>query len=179
MITKDECLKLIKSEPKKYCREKYFKKCFPDFYQEIISTFPENFKFSQKLFHFFYDMKMKEGFCHVCGKRCGFGKFNTGYYKHCCRSCSVLDKEVWERIRQTCREKYGEDSYLKTSEFKEKVKQTCLEKYGNESYFKTSDFREKYKQTCLEKYGEDNYAKTQECHEKMRQTCQEKYGESM
>ena len=29
-------------------------------------------------------------------------------------------------------DKYGQDNYFKTQEFKEKSKQTCLEKYGVE-----------------------------------------------
>lgn len=66
---------------------------------------------------------------------------------------SIKRKEISEKIKSTCLEKYGVDNVAKTIEAKEKSKQTCLEKYGVEHSSKSNEIKEKVKETCLEKYG--------------------------
>lgn len=60
----------------------------------------------------------------------------------------------------------------------EQTKQTCLEKYGNECYFETEQFKEQYRQTCLEKYNVDNASKSeivkQKISDKNKKTLSEK-----
>ena len=58
----------------------------------------------------------------------------------------------------------------------EKMKQTNKEKYGNEFLFGSNYFKEKSAQTCLEKYGAENYSQTEECREKIKSTMLERYG---
>ena len=57
-----------------YCNEKVFEKYFPEYYIEISKlVFPDDFKFSQKLYHYFNnDINLKLGYCLVCGNKCRF-----------------------------------------------------------------------------------------------------------
>ena len=78
-MTKDELYTLCKERGNVYCIEKYFSKHFLEFYIELKTfNFPQSFKFSQKLYHFFNnDPELKLGLCPVCGKRCRFTSFGS------------------------------------------------------------------------------------------------------
>lgn len=79
-----------------YCKEKVFEKYFPEYYIEISKlVFPDDFKFSQKLYHYFNnDINLKLGYCLVCGNKCKFLSFVNGYSKHCCMKCSNKNPEL-------------------------------------------------------------------------------------
>jgi len=118
--------------------------------------------------------------------------YQTYYKSHnnggfpCCQSC------INTKIKQTKKNKYGNENYCNTEKIKEtkqnkygdenynnvdKNKETCLEKYGVDSYSHTSDFLEKVKQTNNEKYGVDFYPQTKEYSIKVKQTKSNKYGD--
>ena len=158
-----------------------FKKKFPELYDEFLNTqFPseiENLPFKQKLWHF-----LKEDYCihtcKICGNEVSF-ESNTqlwGYKKYCSGRCANRDKMVRDKIKQTCIEKYGEDYYSKTFEYKNRVKETCIEKYGVDSYLKTNEFKDKLKHTCLDKYNSEYYLQSNDYKEKSKKTLFDKYG---
>ena len=66
----------------------------------------------------------------------------------------------------------------KTTSVKNKIKKTCLEKYGVESYLQSNDKIEKSKKTCLEKYGVENHTQSSEVKSKIKKTSLERYGVS-
>lgn len=173
-ISKEEVLGIITTQPNGNIEEYNFKKKFPEHYQEVLNcNFPSDFKFNQKLYHYFHDdLDLKLGLCPVCGERCRFNGFNKGYNQHCSYSCVQLDKDVRDKIENTCLEKYGETSYTKTSECQERMFNTKLEKYGDGYYSN----RDKFKQTCLTKYGKENYLQTEECKERIINTNLDKFG---
>lgn len=124
------------------------------------------------------------------------GQFGTNEYKAAIKEkygteyASQADC-IKEKIKQTCLEKYGVNSYLQTQECRiacvdyfeqnhddlvNKRGQTNLERYGSEIYTKTDEFKNKSKQTCLEKYGVELAVKSEEVKEKIKQTNLEKYG---
>lgn len=200
-ISKEDLLSIVCTQSKQLCIEKNFKKHYPEHYQEVLKiNFPEDFKFSQKLFHYLYDdPELKLGVCPICGKRCVFRRFGRFYTIYCSTECAKSDTSILEKRRTTCRERYGVDNYTQTEEFKEKSKDTCRRLYGVDNYTQTKECQEKrkntckeiygvehpsqsekckqkQKDTCIKKYGVDNYAKTKECHEKMEKTCIERYG---
>jgi hypothetical protein len=109
--------------------------------------------------------------CLNCGKI-----LKSMRHKYCSSKCSTSSKEVQEKFKQTCIEKYGADNPWKSEKIKEKIKKTCLEKYGVENSFQAEEVQEKYKQTCIEKYGVDNPNKNEEIRGKFKQTYIEKYG---
>ena len=200
-MSKEELYILCKQKGNVYCIEKYFSSHFPDFYFELNQwEFPFDFKFSQKLYHYFNnDPDLKLGLCPVCNNRCTFVNINIGYQKHCSIKCLGMDDIIKTQRKKSCLDKYGVDNYSKTQECKEKVKNTnkrifgkdyyqqtneykdrvkitCQEKYNNDTYFGSDDCKKKTKQTCLDKYGSTSYTKTQECQDKIRKTTREKYG---
>ena len=98
-LSKDELLKTIQTNLFAFCREKYFKKNFPENYQEINSLeFPSNFTFNQKLFHYIYDPLMKIGHCKVCGKPTRFKGFGQGYSIYCSSNCLSKDDTFKQKI---------------------------------------------------------------------------------
>ena len=80
-----------------------------------------------------------------------------------------MAKQVLDKCKQTCIERYGEDYIIKNSQ---KAKQTKLERYGDENFVNT----EKIKQTCLDKYGVKSYTQTKEYWKNHNKTCLKKYG---
>lgn len=64
-------------------------------------------------------------------------------------------KEVLEKSKKTCLEKYGVPYSFQSDNNKTKTKETLVEKYGSvENRYKVS--QDKRKKTCLEKYGVEN-----------------------
>ena len=178
MMTKEEVLSILKTHPNGNIEEPQFKKKFPKYYQ-ILSTwnFPSDFKFTQKLFHYFNDdPELKLGLCPVCGNRCMFTKFNRGYKLHCSKDCATKDKNTLIKRKETCINRYGVENTFQSNEKKQKIKDTLYKKYGVDHYSKTNDYKEKFKSTCQERYGVDNYSSLSECRCKVKQTCLERYG---
>ena len=106
-----------------------------------------------------YPELLEEQTCSVCGKRFYFTYkqlqhqvarlcANKARYVGCSKKCMMLLMN-------------------KSQEHKDKVKQTCLNRYGVDSYTKTQEFKDKAKQTCLVKYGVNNYLHTQDCKDKL------------
>ena len=178
-MTKNNLLHYIQNETNKnHVRENYFKKHFNDFYSDmILYTYPEEFSFPQKLYHYLNDdMNFTMGKCKICGKRCHYKNFTSGYYTYCSRKCSLRDEETQNKIKQTSLDRYGVESYSKTQEYLHKVKETNLSKYGVDSYSKTTEYKNKTKQTNLSKYGVEHVLQNSEILHKKEQTCLDKYG---
>ena len=62
-----------------YSKESGFKKTFPEFYIDLMGwSFPDNFTFTQKLYHYFNDdPELKLGLCLTCGNICRFKGFSS------------------------------------------------------------------------------------------------------
>ena len=178
MKTKEEVLSILKTHPNGNIEEPQFKKKFPEHYQ-ILSTwnFPSDFKFTQKLFHYFNDdPELKLGLCPVCEKRCKFASFGSGYLLHCSKDCATKDKNTLIKRKETCINRYGVENIFQSNEKKQKIKETLKEKYGVEHPLQSIEIRQKYKNTSKERYGVENYSSLSECRNKVKQTNVEKYG---
>ena len=201
MMTKEEVLSIIKKHPNGNIKESQFKKKFPELYQDILSwSFPDEFKWTQKLFHYFNnDPDLKLGLCPVCGKRCGFYRFGRGYSHHCSKLCKSLDPKIQRKTEETCLKKYGKNRYAQTDEFRVRYKQVCLERYGTEHPQQLDEIKNKSNETNIQRYGyitfsktpkwkemvietnrtlfgKDFYMQTDEYKDRYKQTCLEKYG---
>ena len=86
------------------------------------------------------------------------------------------NSEIYQKISQTCINKFDVDSPLKNKEVREKIKQTNIQKYGVDNLFKNDIIKEKIKQTNIQKYGVDNLFKSNIIKEKIKQTNIQKYG---
>ena len=178
MNTKNEVLSIIMSQPKQFLQEKQFKNKFPELYQEIQSiNFPEDFKWTQKLYHFFHDdLELNLGLCPVCGKRCEFKSFNFGYHNHCSIKCAAINPQRKIQIENTCLIKYNKKSYSQTIDFKLKFEETCIKNHGVKNPNQCKKIKEKTKLTNQKRYGCDSPMQNKEIKEKHSQIIYNKYG---
>ena len=135
---------------------------------------------TKEALYMFYNKIERKPLCKACGRPVNFFGYVKGFGEFCSNKCAQNDKKVREKLKNTCREKYG-DNYNK--QFIKKAKQTCLERYGVENPMKSQLFQDKSKQTCLERYGSEYYflseeysAKRKECLNQSKKTCLKKYG---
>lgn len=199
METKQEVYEVIKANPSLgLSGESRFRKRFPRHYEIVRSIdFPEDFLFSQKLYHYLNDLPYPV--LGVCGKPVKFKNFSFGYFEYCKKRCECMkdvtnakmratnlerygssaplgNGEVLEKSRETCRERYGTESYSKTQEFKERMVELNTERYGVEQYMSTGDFRAKAGKTMRERYRDDVPMRSDVIKGRQRATCEERYG---
>lgn len=125
----------------------------------------------------------------ICGKEKRYTHGISGYYKNCGnKTCRNILMNIAER--QTCKEKYGSETYrnVKLNKHTKKVrygnenynnrtqaKETCVTIYGVDNPNKTTKVRNKIKETCIIKYGGIAPACSLDIQNKMKNTCMEKY----
>ena len=200
-MKKEDVFNFLMEHSKPYCKEKNFKKNFFEFYQDLLKwSFPEDFKFSQKLYHYFNeDRDLNLGICPVCGNRCKFKNFIFGYYFTCSLKCAHNSPEIKEKIKQTNLKRYGVENPFQSEEKKNKIKetlikkygcdhpmhckkivnklqQTNLKKYGNVCSLHGEDVSKLVKKNNIEKYGVENAGGSQESLNKIKRTNLERYG---
>ncbi len=193
----------IGDKNKKRLVENYLKEKYCNLYEEVISynSIPTliNLPFQQKIYHFLYDLKVLPT-CIECSNLVNFKRpFSKGYSKFCSHKCQNNNKEVKDKLKDTCikkygvsnpsksgeviskrnntmMERYGVSNPLQVNEFKEKQSNTIKEKYGVEHYSQTKEFSEKIKTISLEKHGVEHFAKSKEVKDKTEKTNIERYG---
>lgn len=84
--------------------------------------------------------------------------------------------DVKEKSKKTCLQKYGEEYYSQTEEWKINLINLNLEKYGTENIFQSEEIKAKSRNTCLKKYGVPYYTQTTEFITQSKKTQLEKYG---
>lgn len=110
--------------------------------------------------------------CPVCGK--SITTYASRHYpRHCSCRCTQLDKEVRNKNRSTCLERYGVDNASRSAEIKAKAKQTCLERFGTDNIFKNKEY---IKKCTFKKLGVSNAAKLSSVIQKRKNTLKKKYG---
>lgn len=118
------------------------------------------------------DIKCITENCHdICSKKFRDLVKNNNFG---CKNCSIIIKI--EKTKNTCINKYGFTTTLKTPEVKDKIKKTMLEKYGVEHALQSEKIKEQYKNTCFEKFGVENPSSNLEIKNKVKYTCLEKFG---
>lgn len=99
---------------------------------------------------------------------------------------NILEKSISEiqkseitkyKVKNTCLEKYGNETYLGSTKCKEKTKQTSIIKYGVDHPSKSQEVKDKVKNTCLEKYSKTSYLGTDESIKKRKQIKLLKYSD--
>lgn len=95
--------------------------------------------------------------CMGCGQTAV--KWNTKiseYRRFCSPKCAHGHDSVRQKTQQTCLERFGATTNLKTAANRLKQQQTLMEKYGVDNFARTQEFKEKYQATCWAKYGVAN-----------------------
>ena len=178
-------------------RESHFKLHYPDFYKYIISNFPEDIKFQEKLYWYYNNISNKP-VCRTCGNPVVFENIKKGYRLYCSRKCMNSNPDKIKQVKDTNIEKYGGIAPICSKEVRKKIKKTNLERYGVENVMQNPELVDKsinkrielyggvgnaspesqvkHRNTCLCKYGVEWVSQTQEFKEKVKSTCLDKYG---
>ena len=143
-----------------------------DIYEYLINRYDDSDSLKETLFRIYNGIE-EHPKCPTCGKPLVFKGI---FFKFCSNICVQSSYEIKQKIKQTCLEKYGVDSPLKSDKIRDKGKQTCLEKYGVDNPAKLEENKEKVKQTCLKKYGTISTTQCKKIRDKIKQSCLEKYG---
>lgn len=141
-LNKDESFRYLLSNPKGNIEKPHFEKRFPELYRDIeLINFPNNFKWTQKLYHFFHnDLSFKLGICPICGTRCKFKTFNEGYHTYCSVKCMNNDPIIQNKMRETSIKHFGVPHPAQSNLIKDKIRLTTFETYGVEHYSQTNNF---------------------------------------
>lgn len=113
-------------------RESHFKLHYPDFYKYIISNFPEDIKFQEKLYWYYNNISNKP-VCRTCGNPVVFENIKKGYRLYCSRKCMNSNPDKIKQVKYTNIEKYGGIAPICSNEVRKKIKKTNLERYGVEN----------------------------------------------
>ena len=151
--------------------KKYFLHNYPEFTNYLLNRYPENFKFSERLYWYFNKLT-SHPICLECGKPVSYRGFSLGYSDYCSAKCVSVSKHTKLKIKQTRLEKYGDENYNN----REKSKQTCLGKYGVENPFGAYEVKTKIKQTNLKRYGVEYPLQSAEIQQIRKTNSLKKYG---
>lgn len=115
--------------------------------------------------------------------KCKF--IERGYGEFWCRPNLILSKKqkghpdgTKDKIKETCKEKYGTESPFQDEKIKNKIKESLVKKYGISNPMELEEFKHKKENTCKNRYGTDNPMKNAEIKEKAKRTNLKKYGAS-
>lgn len=164
----------IKTLKPSQCREVVIKKNYPEFYKKLNDTYSDSISFSEKLYWYFNNIKIKP-VCLRCGMPVKFINTTLGYAQYCCKACANKDTTKIEKTKQICIEKYGGVAPICSNEVKSKMKNTMLDRYGVENCQQNKEISNRTKETIINKYGGQGNA-SDELKQKYINTCVDKYG---
>ena len=176
-MSKKELLDIILSNPKLLFNFKATFKKHQDLYQDFLTwSFPDNFTFSQKLYHYLYDdQELKLGCCKMCNNRCLFKSFTYGYCEYCSPKCRRKDIdpmcsiESKQKLSETKKKQYSDKQWH--DDVVNKNKMTCETRYGGVG-FASPELKEKSLSTNYINNGDRQYHN----YNKIKQTNQSKLG---
>lgn len=121
----------------------------------------------------YYDKYYKtetDGICPVCGKETSFYRISQGgYFKFCSKKCSAQSIDTKQKKLETNIEKYGGIGFA-SKELSDKTKETCKEKYGTEYASQSNEFKTLVKEHALKNYGVSSVNKCDWKIEKSKET---------
>jgi hypothetical protein len=88
----------------------------------------------------------------------------------------LQNKDVMDRLEQTCLERHGVKHPLQNKEIHNKMKQTNLERFGFENAFLNKEIQDKQRETNLERYGYESPFQNKKLQIEITQKNLEKYG---
>lgn len=114
--------------------------------------------------------------CDVCGKinKIPFKSYNYCMIKHNYYTCS--GKCSNEKIKKTCKEKYGVEYTFQNDDIKNKIKNTNLKKFGYENPSQNEEIKQKKISSSLKHYGVKYTSQSDNNKNKQKQTNLERYG---
>lgn len=107
-------------------------------------------------------------YCRACSQR------NSNIEKYGVENVFQLDN-IKQKAKETCKERYGSDSYKSSNIGKDAFKQYSLNRYGVENPFQVDEVKLKSKETLLNKYGVEHPLKSKEIRKQQEQTFIDRY----
>lgn len=147
-------------------KESFIKNNFIEFYNFIESNY-----FGEKFLEKIYKYYKGQIFCY-CGNSTKFIDFKKGYLIFCSCKCSSNNREVRNKYKSTCNNRYNTDNVSKCIDIKQKKEKTFIERYGEKTYLLTDNV----KNIIKEKYGVNNVFQLKSIKDKIYNTNIEKYG---
>ncbi len=108
--------------------------------------------------------------CKMCSN---IARKNTNFLRYGGHPKST--KEVQDKFKKTCQERYGSDSPLGSREIQAKSRSTSQSRYGGHPT-QTHEVQHKKKQTNLKRYGVEHQLQRVEAQSKFKQTMIDRYG---
>ena len=176
-----------------HCREIYIKTNYKEFHQYLVSNYPEELSFGEKLYWFYNNINDYPK-CKKCGNKTKFINALFGYSEYCCKKCSNSSEEKKTKTKQTNRIKFGGNAPACSKDVLIKMKQTNLERHGDENFNNREQanktlleryngignaseiIKTKQQKTMIDKYGKDNPMFIDSIKDKIRKNNLEKYG---
>jgi len=191
-----EYLKRYSTKQNPIVRESKFSKIFHVLYLDFkLVSFKEELPFRQLLWHFLQnDENLLFGKCPICGNRCKFDSFSTGYSTYCSKECDLKDrKNIYIKSTITKEQRYGDKNYnnpqknfetnmklygVRNSSQRKEVrdKMTETRRRNNGGLYETKEQTQKRKDTCLRRFGCESNAQSDISKKKQMETCLKKYG---
>ncbi len=169
-MDKNSLKEWIESKNPKGLSKKYIHKNRPELDTYLENSYPPDLLYKEKIYWFMNDIT-SHPVCK-CGRNTHFRSMIYGYNKHCSQECSSADPARYEKIKQTRKEKYGDEHYNN----REKATKTYLEKYGVENPFQSEDIKSKIKQVYQTKYGVDYPSQSPQIQDVRKINALKKYG---
>lgn len=123
-----------------------------------------------------------KGYADFCCPKCAVSDERTqAKYKETCMNNWGVDngskaQEIKDKLKEIQFNRNGGLWDFQSERFKQQSRETCLQKYGQETYAWTDDYARKYEATMIERYGVRHYAQTQEFKDKYKHTMNIRYG---
>ena len=178
-------------------KESYIKKIYPEFYNYLNETYPDDIKFNEKLYWYFNNISSYP-LCNNCKCRLKFIDGHIGYRKYCSSRCSSNDENKKLQFKQTIIDKYGSvkkfynrnrllseqtlinkhGSLEEANKIRiEKIRSTNLKKYGVNFPLQNKEIQQTTLNNIYIKYGTKSALQNKEVKEKAKRTLFEKYGD--
>lgn len=157
------------------CREVSIKLHYPEFHEYLMTHFPDDLTFPERLY-WFYKGITERPVCKACGNKTEFMSFLRGYREFCSYKCVGSSDEVLKRKQDTSIRKYGVANAMKSDAIKKKLEKTMMAKYGVANPFANKDIKEKIRAKNRANLGVDYPMQSKAVLQKSSQTTQEKYG---
>jgi hypothetical protein len=166
-------------DPNKLQQKYFVNNSFESEYQEILSLtafLDSNSTLKERIYCILNDVKSVK-ICPVCKTNpVNFKSSLIGYNTYCSTKCRSNDPMVKVKIKNTCQEKYGTDSFFSSIEFKEKSDATLLEKYGTTNLMLVPEIKSKVEDTNLQRYNSKYGFGSSIIQEKIKNTNIDRYG---
>lgn len=94
-------------------KESYISSHYPEFHKYLISNYPKELSFQERLYWYYNDLK-EHPKCSMCGQPTTFINFKKGYRVYCSYKCMQNAPETNEKKRSTSLEHYGVEHPMKS-----------------------------------------------------------------